>query len=1200
MDLDQLLPEYPSLHSDSFYYDLYRKKEFNDLKTPKKINLFYSHQLIVARFISNWTLYQSLLLIHDTGTGKSGVAAAAFDGLKENNPDLNILYITNNDTLLRNFKREIYNLSGYMMQKRKEEEEAGMDTQDSYKRNSLLKKAGFTFTTYHKFAASFKKSKKSSSFQLWDRQLIILDEVHHLISRDVDMNENIKKARLEKKKKNVGLIPYDEIHAFLHSLEFKKLLLLTATPIRESPSEIAPLLNLVLPDHEQLPTGPQFLEDYFNAVPTPGRVPSLEWKEPKRKEFMEKIKGYISVVKQSQAGIEAVPMGFIYPPMQNFRLFARLMGDVQTKGYMNAFQIDTRNQPGKGKEEENAIRSFYSHAQQASLFVFPDLSYGISKEVVKKGSKAGEDKYFYQGKFTGKFIKETGMVPMEHKSLNSLTKADREKLDRNLVILTRYSSTYSSIIDHIIHKRDQQIYVYCHKIYGSGIKLCIQLLTQFFGYSSLKKAFQGSGSRKKKIDWKKVSSLPRLILLHEENQEEEESSADIENLIEAFNNPENKNGRKIQVIFGTDKTREGISLKRIEQIHVCASDWNFGKIFQALGRGIRLHSHLGMPEGTKVKIFMHCALPHSSLVEVKNPTLPPKQKQLEQLQQQQQQQKQQQQQQQQEGDDWLDIEQGEVPIEIQIQENKLESPLFPDAVPPTSLVPSQLDSSIDFFRYYRSELKDKNIKNIEYAMLIGAMDCQLNKIQNSRSRYSDGSPECWYRECNYTCEGFESSADIIPVPLDDSTYNLYYIQSFIPETIRFIQNLFSQQTILPLETILKAGKESEFTSPQIMETLRYMMDKPIRILFHDGRKLYLQNQQDTFFLSDQRMSVIPGDKKQLWMGDYSDNPSFVIQQPFDSLLEKMMEKNFNKLCCQMVDFHQKNDAVGALEIFQLFSLEFKSRFLYLLTTTEAKDLVFTKWIRENVVPRVLVWNTERKEWFWIQNSGKTLVLDSETRTWQPAVGGGKAIKMMVPAGKEEESVDHESAEFIDQYVKGKVSYGYYVDGNFMIRDVSKSQFFTVDASKRKKTSGRMCKNGYQFKDLLYFLWAILPGLPEEDLIREIPEALALKKELEKMSPADLYKKVVRSVPMRDKFFEKIGKTMETANRDDLLFLKFYSKIFHNRLGDFCSFLQKIYQQKKLISLPPGTSIKGGPKKKGEEKQVKEPKKRGRKPKQEKA
>jgi hypothetical protein len=89
-------------------------------------------------------------------------------------------------------------------------------------------------------------------------------------------------------------------------------------------------------------------------------------------------------------------------------------------------------------------------------------------------------------------------------------------------------------------------------------------------------------------------------------------------MIKAFNDPQNKFGDYIRVIFGTDKTTEGITLKNIQQIHIVTPGWNFGKKNQATGRGIRYGSHDALQKaGVKVQVdvFLHCVIPDSQIKE---------------------------------------------------------------------------------------------------------------------------------------------------------------------------------------------------------------------------------------------------------------------------------------------------------------------------------------------------------------------------------------------------------------------------------------------------------------------------------------------------------------------------------------------------------------------------------------------------------
>jgi hypothetical protein len=197
-----------------------------------------------------------------------------------------------------------------------------------------------------------------------------------------------------------------------------------------------------------------------------------------------------------------------------------------------------------------------------------------------------------------------------------------EVLAHNLGILKKYSVTYGEIIQSIINNPKKLIYVYCDKVEGSGIKVCIRLLSQFFGYSQLTTT-PAPDKRKRCIFLmdpensmlgggggggdKKTRRTKKVVV--EGDEEEENTRPSIMRLIDEFNNPRNAEGDYVQVIFGTDKTREGITLMRLQQMHIASANWNFGKITQALGRGIRIGTHKDMPPNTKVNIYFHCAVP---------------------------------------------------------------------------------------------------------------------------------------------------------------------------------------------------------------------------------------------------------------------------------------------------------------------------------------------------------------------------------------------------------------------------------------------------------------------------------------------------------------------------------------------------------------------------------------------------------------
>ena len=72
------LPHYPSFEEED---TIYSKKEFNDLKLSRndelpKNKMYQKHQELLSKILSSYTLYDKILLFHEMGTGKGGVAFA--------------------------------------------------------------------------------------------------------------------------------------------------------------------------------------------------------------------------------------------------------------------------------------------------------------------------------------------------------------------------------------------------------------------------------------------------------------------------------------------------------------------------------------------------------------------------------------------------------------------------------------------------------------------------------------------------------------------------------------------------------------------------------------------------------------------------------------------------------------------------------------------------------------------------------------------------------------------------------------------------------------------------------------------------------------------------------------------------------------------------------------------------------------------
>ena len=72
-----------------------------------------------------------------------------------------------------------------------------------------------------------------------------------------------------------------------------------------------------------------------------------------------------------------------------------------------------------------------------------------------------------------------------------------------------------------------------------------------------------------------------------------------------FNNPANRHGQLIRVVFVTQAAAEGISLYHLRQIHIMEPHWDNVLIEQVIGRGFRLRSHRYLSDKTEREIQVY-------------------------------------------------------------------------------------------------------------------------------------------------------------------------------------------------------------------------------------------------------------------------------------------------------------------------------------------------------------------------------------------------------------------------------------------------------------------------------------------------------------------------------------------------------------------------------------------------------------------
>jgi superfamily II DNA or RNA helicase len=153
--------------------------------------------------------------------------------------------------------------------------------------------------------------------------------------------------------------------------------------------------------------------------------------------------------------------------------------------------------------------------------------------------------------------------------------------------LRNYSIKFYKILKRI-SRCSGTIFVYSNfKEYG-GIKSFIKVL-EGHGFTN----YTNSGEGRKRFA---VWSGDEKIQMKEE-------------IKSVFNQKTNADGSKIKILLGSPSIKEGVSLLRVQQVHIMEPYWNISRLEQVIGRAIRYCSHKDMPiDKRTVQVYIYLAV----------------------------------------------------------------------------------------------------------------------------------------------------------------------------------------------------------------------------------------------------------------------------------------------------------------------------------------------------------------------------------------------------------------------------------------------------------------------------------------------------------------------------------------------------------------------------------------------------------------
>jgi hypothetical protein len=650
---------YPSLDDSDFNIKIAEKKEFSETKydgtiydieeEAKKLCEadfeLLPHQLFVRNFLSFQTPYNSLLMYHGLGTGKTCSAITVSEEMRTYLKQLGIaqrIIVVASPNVQQNFKLQLFderklklvdglwNLRACTGNKYLKEinpmNMKGLSKEKVIKQINSIIQNSYLFLGYIEFANYIvkksdsdeddpKKRKAEMIRKLkkhFSNRLVIIDEVHNIRISD------------DKQDKRVA----QELFKLVKYVDNLRLLFLSATPMYNSYKEIVWLLNVMnLNDHRSTIEINDVFDKTGNLLINPDGTNAGE------ELLRRKSTGYVSFVRgenpytfpyrifPSLFSIENTFKQMTYPtkqlngkaiiqPLEHLDVYVNVCGAFQEKGYNYILSV-IKEKAGKTKAGlpsfENMDSFGYTVLQkplQALNIVYPNKMLDVAKPIIDTKILLGSEGL----KRTMKYTETTNPPTRKNFEYRNKDFGDFFAPDK----IGQYSSKIKSITDNILNS-DGIVLIYSQFIDGGGVPMALALESLGFTRFGTKTSNLFKTPPHKSIDAKTFLTKDEMenpddftpatyTMITGEKALSPDKVFDLKNLTDE----DNKNGEKIKIVIISMTGSEGIDFKNLRQVHILEPWYNLSLIEQIIGRAVRTCSHKQLPfKDRNVEIFLY-------------------------------------------------------------------------------------------------------------------------------------------------------------------------------------------------------------------------------------------------------------------------------------------------------------------------------------------------------------------------------------------------------------------------------------------------------------------------------------------------------------------------------------------------------------------------------------------------------------------
>lgn len=577
-DLEDFVCTYPNYSDPNLQSIIYSKREFRELKSyPKeeapKIGKKYRHQEAIARLM---IFLDTLILFHKTGTGKSCASISPYEyviDLMENftrtldNPEEKPIkgcyVLVHGVTHEEEFKRQIYEKCS--MRYKTEKIESSISVK-AYKGNitRALNKF-YTFITYGVISKKIQALREGRSEkdaikavkEEFSGYYYILDEAHNIKLKTKNPDDEDK---------------YNNIQFLFNHIVRSKKIIMTATPAVNDVREIADLINLIKKQGERID------REEFNKIAMLIEKNNEIINSSELNKYIQKhFGGLVSYVRELDIGVDI-----------------NYVGENISEGYytkvfpveMDPFQYEVYKQAEKEKP------SFQFFKIQASGFVYPD---GTTADVGFENNIMKDPQIPYLYYWRTEEIKNEIRLNIGKYSCKMAAIIDLE--------LKAYSS-FNQITQSVGAGGKAFIYAGFKVNWGVyEIGMCLELFG-FERYNSKESVFisgknyLGGETEEEISPYRKLYKKERKVsirkglryaIISPEIPEEIKASTNA-----LFNSYENRFGEYIQIIIGSEVTKEAINFTAVRRIYKTVPPWNRAGDYQSESRALRSTSHVDL------------------------------------------------------------------------------------------------------------------------------------------------------------------------------------------------------------------------------------------------------------------------------------------------------------------------------------------------------------------------------------------------------------------------------------------------------------------------------------------------------------------------------------------------------------------------------------------------------------------------------